>query len=152
MAAESIRLLLCHACHSLEEMPDYEGNPDHDDVLSTLVSRHIKKHKTQEYSGQLMKVASKDWDSPTIRAGIEKAIKESTGYTGLSPEYYVAGILSKMMPSSAGRSTAALKIVETITRRKCCYSPAPRLSVKPKVFPNIGLLLTCARHARFIPS
>ncbi len=136
MAEASIRLLLCHACHSLEELPDYEGNPDHDDVLSTLVSRHIKKHKTQEYSGQLMKVASKDWDSPTIRAGIEKAIKESTGYTGLSPEYYVARNTLKDDAMTCWKKHARTKDCGDYRSRKMLLQPGTKAERKAEGLPE----------------
>jgi hypothetical protein len=86
--ATHIRLLLCLACKSLEEMPDYVGNPDNDDVLTVLVSRHTQKHPTQTNSGQLMRVEKKHWDSPSTRAAIEKQVRESTGHTGFDIGYY----------------------------------------------------------------
>lgn len=88
--AENVRVLLCHVCKSLESMPDYEGNPDNDDVLTTLLSRHTQKHPTQMNSGQLMRVGAKDWESPSTRSAIEQAIRESAGHTGFDPEFYQA--------------------------------------------------------------
>jgi len=87
---EHIRVLLCHACKTLESMPDYKGNPDQDDVLTFMVSRHAQKHPTQMNSGQLMRVETKDWESPTTRSAIEQAIRESAGHTGFDTDYYQA--------------------------------------------------------------
>ena len=83
-----IRLLLCHVCKTMDEIPDYEGNPDNDDTLSTIVHRHAMKHPDRMNSGQLLKVNQKDWDSPSTRAAIEKAISESAGHTGFDTSYY----------------------------------------------------------------
>ncbi|WP_159402754.1 hypothetical protein [Streptomyces sp. RTd22] len=38
--ADYIRLLLCKDCGSMEELPDYEGDPRQDFLLDTLVKRH----------------------------------------------------------------------------------------------------------------
>ena len=86
--ATHIRLLLCHVCKTLEEIPDYLGDPDYDDVLTTLSSRHATKHPEQMNSGQLMRVEAKHWASPSTRHAIETQIRDNTGNTGFDLGYY----------------------------------------------------------------
>lgn len=85
--AEHIRLLQCITCKSLEELPDYEGNPDHDFLLQALVKNH-KFPDGNEHFGHLHKVEKKFWDSPSTRASIEAQIREKSGHTGFNAEYY----------------------------------------------------------------
>src|SRR5450631_375586 len=136
MAAEFIRLLLCHVCTSLEELPDYEGNPDHDDTLTVLVSRHAKKHPQAMNSGQLMKVASKDWDSPTIRAGIEKAIQESTGHTGLDPDFYVARNTLKADAMTCWKKHARTQDCGDYRSKKMLLQPSTKAERKAEGLPE----------------
>ena len=83
---EQVRLLLCHDCKSLEELPDYQGDPRGDILLTVLTDRHESagiKHR-----GQLLRVDKKHWDSPSTKRAIENQIRESAGHTGLDTEFY----------------------------------------------------------------
>ena len=35
-----IRLLYCYNCKTIEELPDFEGNPDDDVFLELLIEKH----------------------------------------------------------------------------------------------------------------
>jgi hypothetical protein len=84
---ESIRLLQCLDCRTLEELPDYEGDPRQDFLLEALVKRHRFPSGT-EHRGHLHKIEKKHWDSPSTRASIEAQIREKSGHTGFDAEYY----------------------------------------------------------------
>lgn len=87
MATEHIRLLQCLDCKSLEELPDYEGDPRGDFLLEALLKPH-KFPDGNEHRGHLHKVEKKHWDSPATRKSIEAQIREKSGHTGLDPDYY----------------------------------------------------------------
>lgn len=86
--AENVRLLICLDCKTTEEIPDYEGNPDHDDALTYVIQPHTHPDGRTKHRGQLMKVEKKHWDSPSTRRAIENQIRESAGHTGLDTEFY----------------------------------------------------------------
>lgn len=83
-----IRLLFCMECKTLEELPDFEGHPDDDDLLSIL----IEKHKTLDtpHRGQLMSVPALLWAAPKYRDAIAKQIYEkgAPGLQAIMPGYY----------------------------------------------------------------
>jgi hypothetical protein len=83
--AEHIRLLLCKTCGSLEELPDYEGDPSRDFLLEALVQKH-----PDHIAHPLMRVEKKFWDSPSTRDSIIAKIRENTGHTGFDPAFYNA--------------------------------------------------------------
>lgn len=83
-----IRLLFCFQCKSLEEIPDFEGNPEYDDLLQIV----IEKHKTLDtpHTGQLMRVPAALWTNPKYREEIAKQIyaKGAPGMEAIMPGYY----------------------------------------------------------------
>jgi hypothetical protein len=83
--AEHVRLLLCKTCGSLEELPDYEGDPSRDFLLEALVQKH-----PDHIAHPLMRVEKKHWDSPSTRDSIIAKIRENTGHTGFDPAFYNA--------------------------------------------------------------
>jgi hypothetical protein len=85
--ADKLRLLQCLTCKTLEEVEYYEGNPEHDFLLNRLLERH-KFPDGSEHFGHLHVVDAKDWAVQSYREGIEKEIREKSGHTGFSPEYY----------------------------------------------------------------
>jgi hypothetical protein len=89
---EHVRLLICHICKSLEELPDFEGRPEDDHLLAVLAARHQHRENPEaaEKAGVLLKVEKRHWDSPSTREAIEARIRESSGYTGLDPRFYAA--------------------------------------------------------------
>lgn len=83
--AEYTRLLLCKDCGTLEELPDYEGDPSRDFLLETLVQKH-----PNHTAHPLMKVESKHWNVASTRATIIEQIRERTGHTGFDTTFYTA--------------------------------------------------------------
>jgi hypothetical protein len=86
---ENVRLLQCLDCKTLEELPDYEGDPRRDFLLEALLKPH-KFPDGNEHRGHLHRVEKKHWDSPATRATIEAQIREKSGHTGLDPSFYNA--------------------------------------------------------------
>lgn len=86
--AEEIRILRCDACRTLEELPDYSGDPKYDYVLDALIRKKHTEESGQTHVGQLMKVEKKHWDSPSIRKEILKQLGKET--SGFDPEFYRA--------------------------------------------------------------
>lgn len=82
-----VRLLQCLTCRSLEQIPDYEGDPQRDDTLNYVVSRH-RFPDGNEHRGHLHKVEAKHWLNKSTRRAIENQIRESSGHTGFETEFY----------------------------------------------------------------
>jgi hypothetical protein len=84
---EHIRLLLCRDCKTIEPLPDYTGDPEHDSMLSYLV----KPHRTNglEHIGMLARVEKSDWDNHPVQMEIaKKLVAQFGGETGLGSEFY----------------------------------------------------------------
>ena len=81
----SLRLVRCSTCKTLEEIPDYQGDPQFDLVLDDVVRRHEDKHRDRE-TLVLMRVNIEDWENPQRKRQIHKSIW--SGVTGFVPEYY----------------------------------------------------------------
>lgn len=85
--AEQVRILMCLDCESLEEVPDYEGDPKYDTLLEYVIAPHAYADGTR-HRGQLMKVDKRHWEDAAVRAEIVKRIRDKTGHTGLDPAFY----------------------------------------------------------------
>ena len=83
-----IRLLFCFNCKSLEELPDFEGNPRDDYLLEILIERH--ESAGVKHAGQLMKVPLQLWSVETVKEEITKQIyaKGAPGFDALMPGFY----------------------------------------------------------------
>lgn len=93
-----VRLLVCHRCHTVEELPDYEGPADEDAVLLRVVSAHqsctpggaLVGGRTPEEALRsdraLARVERKHWNNPDTRAQILAQLGQ--GETGLGSEFY----------------------------------------------------------------
>jgi hypothetical protein len=88
--SDRLRLLICHSCETIEELPDYEGPPDYDDTLNYRVSAH-RFGDGSEHFGVLATVAEEDWHKPSyqheIRAKIADAVKPGSG-SGMGDDFY----------------------------------------------------------------
>lgn len=84
-----MRLLLCHDCKSLEEVPDFDGPVEQDTLLQILVDRH-KYAPGYPHHGQLLQIKQEDWNNAQYRDAIVKEIRNGAGHTGLDPEAYAA--------------------------------------------------------------
>lgn len=88
MTSEHIRILRCDQCRTLEELPDYEGDPARDYVLDALIRQRHTEASGAKHIGQLMKLEKKNWASPSIRKEILRQLAVET--TGFDPEVYKA--------------------------------------------------------------
>jgi hypothetical protein len=86
--AEQIRILRCDQCRTLEELPDYEGDPSTDYVLAALIDRRHTEESGLTHVGQLMRVEKQHWESPSVRKEILRQLAVKT--TGFDPEVYKA--------------------------------------------------------------
>lgn len=84
-----IRLLACQQCKSIEELEDFDGPPDYDDLLNTLVSRHRTASGT-EHVGALFRVNKDEWAKEHAQKEIlhQIAAKLEGGETGLGHAFY----------------------------------------------------------------
>jgi hypothetical protein len=85
---EQIRLLVCGFCKTIQELPDYNGPADRDEVLAYALHKH--QAPGHGNSGALMKVDKDKWEQDQIRDMIVKQIRDGMekGNTGFSPETY----------------------------------------------------------------
>jgi len=84
-----VRLLICNTCGTIEELPDYKGPEDRDDVLNFLSSQH-KFPDGNTHFGNLGRVETKHWESKDKREAIVSQIRDRAGHTGLDPTFYDA--------------------------------------------------------------
>lgn len=79
-----IRLLVCHTCRSIEELPPWDGPPESDVLLQISVDRHGESHM-----GRLINVAALHWHSKTLRQQIIDQIqKGSPGLDVFGTSFY----------------------------------------------------------------
>jgi hypothetical protein len=79
-----IRLLVCHTCKSIEELPPYEGPNEHDVLLNVSVEKHGDSHM-----GRLFNVSALHWHSETLRPMIiEQIRKGSPGLDVFGTQFY----------------------------------------------------------------
>lgn len=83
-----IRLLYCFNCKTIEELPDFEGNPDDDVLLATIIEPH--QSAGVPHTGHIIKVGVKLWSTESYRKEIIKQIREgvSNGLDNLDEGYY----------------------------------------------------------------
>lgn len=86
--SDTIRLLACKQCQSIEELPPFDGPPEHDTLLTNLVQRH--RTNGMEHIGSLFNVEASQWEQDHIKKELVKQIaaKMEGGETGLGHEYY----------------------------------------------------------------
>lgn len=80
-----IRLLVCHTCRTIDELPPFEGtNPDDDVLLQLTVAKHGPEHK-----GKLANVSLVLWQSKTMRPKIVEQLQEgSSGLDVFGTNFY----------------------------------------------------------------
>lgn len=83
-----IRLLRCDVCHSLEEIPDFDGPPDYDVILQVTLSRH-RTPSGDPHIGRLIDVPERAWKIPVLRDALIRQISEgSRGLKEFDTTYY----------------------------------------------------------------
>lgn len=88
-AEPKIRLLHCLTCNSIEELPWYEGPPEHDDLLEISVQRH-RFPSGDPHAGNLFDVEIRLWALENIRKEIIGQIRGggSKGLNEFDEKFY----------------------------------------------------------------
>ena len=84
---KKIRILRCFDCGTLEELPDFDGPPEHDTLLEVLMSRH--ETDGHRHVGKLYDVEERVWRLPNLRKAIIEQMKGgSSGLAAFDASYY----------------------------------------------------------------
>ena len=115
-----IRLLRCTRCKTLEELPDYQGDPRNDAVLDHLVAAHQQRHPFHDDPDAfLLRISETVWRRN--KKEIHKKIWEDLKDGGFVPEYYATkntfmassrlggGSAGKIPP--CGKSAAGMSLI-----------------------------------------
>jgi len=83
-----IRLLYCYNCKTIEELPDFEGNPDDDVLLQVLVDKH--ESAGIKHAGFLSKIGVKLYSRPEVKKQVIKNLRDKVGggLADIDPDYY----------------------------------------------------------------
>lgn len=83
-----LRVFYCWNCKTIDELPDFQGNPEDDDLLGILVERH--QSAGVPHGCTPFRIGVKTWSNTRIREAIIKQIKSETngGLDDLDPGYY----------------------------------------------------------------
>jgi hypothetical protein len=83
-----IRLFYCWDCKTIDELPDFQGRPEDDTLLSILVERH--QSAGVAHGCTPFRIGVKLWAVENIRNSIIKQIRSQTngGLDELDPTYY----------------------------------------------------------------
>lgn len=79
-----MRALICLDCYTVEELPDYDGPPEHDYALQYVVA----PHQRGGHRGQLIHVDDGEWSRN--QSEILQEFWKKAGYTGFYPQFYAA--------------------------------------------------------------
>lgn len=85
-----IRVLYCHQCQTLDEMPDYKGPSKYDEALQAVIDQRHTEESGLKHVGQLFDVPVAAWKDRTLRKNIIKQFKQggSKGLAEVDPEFY----------------------------------------------------------------
>lgn len=83
-----IRLLYCYVCKTIEELPDFEGNPDDDVLLQVLIEKH--ESAGIPHTGFLSKIGVKLYSRPEVRKQVIENLRNRVGggLADIDPDYY----------------------------------------------------------------
>lgn len=83
-----IRLLYCYNCKTIEELPDFEGNPDDDVLLQVLVEKH--ESAGVPHTGFLAKIGAKTYSRPEVKKQVIENLRNKVGggLADIDPDYY----------------------------------------------------------------
>lgn len=85
MADEAVRILQCWDCKSMEQIPDYAGDPIFDSILQTVDEKHGGTTQ-QPHNRALHRVLKAHWDDRGIR---RQTVEQMwSGASGFKPSYY----------------------------------------------------------------
>jgi len=83
-----IRLLYCYNCKSIDELPDFKGNPDDDVTLQILIDMHTSAGIP--HNGFLSNIGAKSYARPEIRKQVIENLRTKVGggLADIDPDYY----------------------------------------------------------------
>lgn len=93
MSGSDVRLLVCLQCKTIDEVPDYEGDPRYDSLLEYVIrERHEDRTTGTRHVGNLLRVPAKVWQDSVARKSLLDKINEGLGggETGLGTPFYNA--------------------------------------------------------------
>lgn len=73
-----VRILVCHVCQSVEELPDFDGPVEHDQLLDYKVAPHSFPSGTP-HKGLLVRVPTNSWDSQEFKDAFVDQIENMVG-------------------------------------------------------------------------
>jgi hypothetical protein len=79
--SDKIRLLICQTCGSIEELPFFDGPPEHDDWLKERITPH-RTASGEPHIGSLATVGAKEWGNPSYREEIANKISKEFALPG----------------------------------------------------------------------
>lgn len=84
-----IRLLYCYNCDTIEELPDFKGNPDDDHLLQIMIEKH--ESAGIPHNGFLSDIGVKLWSQEKVRKEIIKNLRTRVGggLADIDPDYYL---------------------------------------------------------------
>lgn len=84
----NIRILFCLDCGTLDEVPDFDGPAEYDDLLEYAASKH-ETPSGLRHRGQLFSVEEKVWRNDEARRGIVNQLRDgSKGIAEIEPSFY----------------------------------------------------------------
>lgn len=83
-----IRLLHCHECGTIEELPDFDGPPEYDSVLEYVAGRH--ETNGYRHVGKLYDVEERVWELKNLRNALIEQIRGrlSSGLAAFDSSFY----------------------------------------------------------------
>jgi hypothetical protein len=73
-----VRILVCHVCQSVEELPDWDGPVEHDQILDYKTEPHTFPSGTP-HKGILVRVPTKSWESQEFKDSFIDQIEQMVG-------------------------------------------------------------------------
>lgn len=70
-----VRILVCHVCRSIEEIPDYDGPHEYDQLLNYKTAPHQFDSGTP-HKGLLLRIPEKDWNKHEYKMSVIERIEE----------------------------------------------------------------------------
>jgi hypothetical protein len=73
-----VRVLICHVCQSVEELPDFDGPPEHDQILDYKVAPHSFPSGTP-HKGLLVRVPAAHWNKQEFKDAFVDQVEAMVG-------------------------------------------------------------------------
>ncbi|WP_019629627.1 hypothetical protein [Actinomadura atramentaria] len=83
--SDTIRLLECRICNTVEELPAYGGPTQYDDTLEYAAARH--RHPEGENGQLYVGIPAAAWRQPSERTKILELLRDKSG-KGLGDDFY----------------------------------------------------------------